>query len=93
MNMTTAIEELLGLQHRPVAAKFQQSAPEGVATIDESAVPGCTHGKFVDEGRTFYTEASDHFGCPIGAPTHGINLPDVMANNELEAFHLGRVTN
>ena len=26
------------------------------------------------EGRAFYTEATDHHGCPIGAYTHGTEL-------------------
>ncbi len=85
METATAIEELLGLQRRPVAVKFQPSAPEGVAKLDESAVSGCTYWKLAAEGRTFYTDSSDHFGCPIGAHTHGINLPDDTAK-ELEGL-------
>src|SRR5262249_57625168 len=27
------------------------------------------------EGETFYTDAADHYHCPIGAYTHGIDLP------------------
>ena len=83
MNTATAIEELLGVQRRPVAVKFQESAPEGIARIDESAVSGCVYWKLAAEGRTFYTESSDHFGCPIGAHTHGIDLPE-ETSKELE---------
>ena len=31
------------------------------------------------EGKAFYTEASDHFGCAVGAYTHGAELPDPQA--------------
>ncbi|MEX0819106.1 MAG: DUF169 domain-containing protein [Pirellulaceae bacterium] len=79
MNTATAIEELLGLQRRAVAVKFQESAPEAVARIDQPAAAGCTYWKLAAEGRTFYTESSDHFGCPIGAHTHGIDLPPATA--------------
>ncbi|MDA1051325.1 MAG: DUF169 domain-containing protein [Planctomycetota bacterium] len=85
MNTATAIEDLLGLQRRPVAVKFQDAAPEGISRIDQSAVSGCTYWKLAAEGRTFYTEASDHFGCPIGAHTHGIDLPEATAK-ELEGM-------
>jgi uncharacterized protein (DUF169 family) len=27
------------------------------------------------QGEAFYTEASDHFGCPIGAHTHNVAVP------------------
>lgn len=85
MNSATAIEDLLGLKRRTVAVKFQESAPEGIARIDESAVSGCTYWKFAADGQTFYTEASDHFGCPVGAHTHGIDLPAATAK-ELEGL-------
>jgi uncharacterized protein (DUF169 family) len=55
--------------------KFQAKAPAGVPRIDKSAASGCSYWKFAADGRTFYTEASDHFGCPIGSYTHGIDLP------------------
>ena len=79
----TSFEELLGLHRRPVAVKFQESAPEGIARINETAASGCVYWKLAAEGRTFYTESADHFGCPIGAHTHGIALPDETAS-ELE---------
>src|SRR5262249_49473571 len=41
-----------------------------------SAAPsGCTFWKRASEGKTFYTEASDHYNCPIGAYTHGVEMP------------------
>ncbi|MBC8353718.1 MAG: DUF169 domain-containing protein [Planctomycetes bacterium] len=85
MNTATSIDEVLGLQRRSVAVKFQESAPEGMARIEESAVSGCTYWKLAAEGHSFYTEASDHFGCPIGAHTHGVELPEETAK-ELEGL-------
>ena len=85
MNQTTGIHELLGLRRPPVAVKFQQSAPEGIPRIDKAVASGCTYWKLAAEGKTFYTEASDHYGCPIGSHTHGIDLPEETAK-ELEGL-------
>ena len=85
MNQATQISELLDLRRQPVAMKFQESAPEGISRIDEAAVSGCTYWKLAAEGQTFYTAASDHYGCPIGSHTHGIDLPDETAE-ELEGM-------
>ena len=59
-----------------MAVRIQQSPPKGISRIDESAVSGCTYWKLAVQGRTFYTEAADHFGCPIGSHVHGIDLPE-----------------
>jgi uncharacterized protein (DUF169 family) len=85
MSQAAQMNELLGLRRPPVAVKFQQSAPAGIPRIDEAAASGCSYWKLAAEGRTFYTEASDHFGCPIGSHTHGIELPDDTAK-ELEGL-------
>jgi uncharacterized protein (DUF169 family) len=69
------LQELLGLSTTPVAVTFQASAPAGVPRIDAAGPSGCTYWKLAGEGRTFYTEASDHYNCPIGSYTHGIDLP------------------
>jgi uncharacterized protein (DUF169 family) len=77
MAMSTAkqLTELLELRSQPVAVSFLESAPQNLPRIEDVAPSGCTYWKFAAEGRSFYTEASDHFGCPIGAHTHGIDLP------------------
>ena len=85
MNYVTQIDELLGLRRQPVAVKFQGSAPEGMARVDEAAVSGCAYWKMAAEGQTFYTQATDHYGCPIGSHTHGIDLPEDKAK-ELEGL-------
>ncbi len=89
MKAGTQFAELLELESQPVAVAFRDAAPEGVSRIDKVAPSGCTYWKLAAEGRTFYTEASDHFGCAIGAHTHGIELAEEPAK-ELEGL-LGRM--
>lgn len=85
--MTTATQfaEFLGLPKQPVAVRFQDSVPFGVSRIDRAGPSGCTYWKHAAEGQTFYTEASDHYGCPVGSYTHGIDLPEEKAK-ELESL-------
>ena len=85
MTAATRMADLLELQTQPVAIAFRDAAPEGVPRIDEAAPAGCTYWKYAAEGRTFYTEASDHYGCPVGSHTHGIELPEETAK-ELEGL-------
>ncbi len=88
MTNKTQLAALLGLKSQPVAVKFQSSPPAGVPRIDAAALSGCTYWKYAAEGRTFYTEAADHYGCPIGSHTHGIDLPEDKAKelNRLIGF-------
>ena len=76
MNAANQITELLGLRKPPVAVKFAKEAPPGVARIDRASPAGCGYWKLAAEGRTFCTVAEDHHGCPIGAHTHGIEMPE-----------------
>ena len=69
------LEELLGLKWPPLAISFRDAPPEGVARIESVAPAGCSYWKLAAGGRVFYTEASDHYNCPVGAYTHGIELP------------------
>ena len=59
------LSELLSLRVKPVAVTFAAAPPPGVAQAAEGAV--------------FYTEAADHFNCPVGAHTHGVALPPERA--------------
>lgn len=79
MSAATQLTELLDLRRQPIAIALRETAPDGVDRIDETAPSGCTYWKLAAEGRTFYTEAADHFGCPVGAHTHGIDLPEDKA--------------
>ncbi len=85
MTPATQLIELLALRSQPVAIKFQDTAPEGLPRIEAAALAGCIYWKLAAEGRTFYTSASDHYGCPIGSYTHGIDLPEATAK-ELEGM-------
>ena len=79
MNAATRIHDLLRLASPPVAVTFQDGPPDEVDRVTETAVSGCTYWRLAAEGQTFYTEAPDHFGCPVGSYTHGIDLPDEQA--------------
>lgn len=79
MSSATTLIESLGLDQSPVAIAFRESAPEGIARIESAAPAGCTYWKYAAQGQTFYSEAADHYGCPIGSHTHGIELPDEQA--------------
>jgi len=88
MNLTTQakqLQDLIGLKWPPISITFRKEPPAGIPRISESAPSGCTYWKLAAEGQTFYTEASDHFGCPIGAYTHGVSLPPAQGK-ELEGM-------
>jgi uncharacterized protein (DUF169 family) len=72
---------LLGVTNtRAVALTFSDVPPPGLAHEPEARPSGCTFWKLANEGRVFYTEAADHFGCAVGAYTHGSELPDAQAH-------------
>ena len=75
--------ELLGLRVAPVAVTFASAAPAGVPRVAKAGPAGCAYWKQAAEGAAFYTEASDHFNCPVGSYTHGVGLPPERAK-ELE---------
>lgn len=79
MKAATRLVELLDLERHPVAIAFRDTAPQGVGRIESAALSGCTYWKHAAEGRSFYTEAADHYGCPVGSHTHGIDLPEEIA--------------
>lgn len=75
--------ELLGLTSPPVAVTFAAAAPAGIARVSRPGPAGCAYWKQAAEGAVFYTEAADHWNCPVGAYTHGVGLPPERAK-ELE---------
>jgi uncharacterized protein (DUF169 family) len=79
------IQQLLGLTSPPVALSFREEPPPGVSRIPGTAPAGCSYWKLAAEGGVFYTEAADHFGCPVGAHTHHVELPEEKAR-ELEGL-------
>jgi len=70
---------LLGLRAPAVAIAFREAPPAGVPRVAVMAPAGCAYWRLAAEGQTFYTEAADHLGCPVGAHTHGIDLPSEAA--------------
>ncbi|HTI54182.1 MAG TPA: DUF169 domain-containing protein [Verrucomicrobiae bacterium] len=77
------LTELLDLPTPPVAVTFAAAAPAGIARVSRPGPAGCAYWKQAAEGAVFYTEAADHFNCPVGAYTHGVGLPPERAR-ELE---------
>jgi uncharacterized protein (DUF169 family) len=84
MTAAEQLTTLLGLRTAPVALSFQDAPPATVARVAAAGPSGCTYWKWAAEGQTFSTEAADHYSCPIGAYTHGVDLPPAHAK-ELEA--------
>ena len=83
MNAAGHLQGLLGLRRPPVAVTFQDAAPAGAARVAAPGPSSCSYWKLAAEGRTFSTEAPDHYNCPIGAYTHNVAAPpEVM--KELE---------
>jgi uncharacterized protein (DUF169 family) len=68
---------------RLVAVSFLSAAPEGVTKFTGTTPSSCSFWRLASEGAAFYTEASDHFNCPIGSYTHAIDLP-ASRRGELE---------
>lgn len=68
------LQGLLGLRFPPVSLAFRLEPPPDVPRISHSAPAGCNYWRLAAEGQAFFTEASDHYNCPIGAHTHGIPL-------------------
>ena len=82
--MSEQIQQLLNLETNPVAITFYDAQPDGVSRVEKVEASGCTYWRRAAEGKTFYTEASDHYNCPIGCYTHNVVLPDAQME-ELES--------
>jgi uncharacterized protein (DUF169 family) len=83
MQMAKQLTDLLELQRVPVALSFHTAPPADVPHIPSAGPSSCSYWKLAAAGITFYTEAADHYHCPIGAHTHGVPLPPAQAK-ELE---------
>jgi uncharacterized protein (DUF169 family) len=75
MNAAQQLQELLGLHRAPVAVTFSETPPAGVPRVERAGSSSCAYWKLASEGKTFWTESSDHYNCPIGAYTHGVEIP------------------
>ena len=81
--MSEQIQQLLNLETTPVAVTFHDAQPANVPHVEKVEASGCTYWRRAAEGKTFYTEASDHYNCPIGCYTHNVELPPTQME-ELE---------
>ena len=79
MNAAQQLQDLLQLRTAPVALAFREAPPGNLPRMAGAAPSGCTFWKRAAAGQAFYTEVSDHYNCPIGAYTHGIDLPPAQA--------------
>ncbi len=75
----------LNLQARPVAVAFLETPPPDLPRIDRPLPAGCGFWKHASEGHSFYTLPEDHYGCPVGAFTHNVELPPAQ-QRELEGL-------
>lgn len=69
------LRDALKLDHSPVAISFSQEPPASVPRVNAAAPAGCSYWKMAEEGDVFFTAPEDHFGCPVGAFTHNVDLP------------------
>jgi uncharacterized protein (DUF169 family) len=79
MSTAKQLQDLLELRSPPVAVTFQPTAPANVSRIASTGPASCSYWKLAAAGETFYTDAPDHYTCPIGAYTHGVDLPPERA--------------
>lgn len=77
--MSEHIQQLLNLETAPVAITFHDVPPTNIPQTEKVEASGCTYWRRAAEGKTFYTEASDHYNCPIGCYTHNVELPPTQA--------------
>lgn len=75
MNCALSCERLLGSTTEPVTVTFHDEQQAGVERVSYPAPAGCSYWKLAAEGQVFYTISADHLNCPIGAYTHGAELP------------------
>jgi uncharacterized protein (DUF169 family) len=72
------IQQLLGTSRRPVAVVFLDRPPAGVARFEGSQPSSCSFWRLAGAGRSFYTEPTDHFNCPVGSYAHNTLTPERM---------------
>ena len=80
--MGSRLQELLGVADSPVAVAFVDELPAGVERVEEAALSGCSYWHQAASGQVVATVPEDHFSCPIGAFTHGVELPEAEAEGQ-----------
>ncbi len=76
--LAQALSDTLG-PLRPVAVAYLDAPPAGLGRFIGTAPSGCSFWRLAASGPGFYTVPGDHYNCPIGSYTHGINLPPERA--------------
>ena len=72
-------KQLFELTHsQAVALTFTDTKPEGLPRETLPQPSACAFWKLAAEGNLFYAEASDHFGCAVGAYTLGAELTEIQ---------------
>jgi uncharacterized protein (DUF169 family) len=74
-SLESRLQQALDLSRRPVAVLSMRQPPAGMTKFSGSVPAGCSFWRLAADGRTFYTEASDHYNCAIGCYTNNIPLP------------------
>ena len=77
MSYTNLVKNLvadLKLVHVPIGIAYLEAPPEDVPHYSQAVPTACSFWQAA-ESSIFFTTASDHYNCPIGAITQGFNLP------------------
>ena len=77
--LASTLTTTLKLTRPPIAIAFPDKPPSNVPHISAAEAASCAYWPAAAEGKVFYTEASEHYNCPIGAYTHGVPLPPEQA--------------
>ncbi|MGH8912665.1 MAG: DUF169 domain-containing protein [Acidimicrobiia bacterium] len=99
IELSASLEELLGLEHKPVAITFHDEAPSNGAPWFDAPMSEPT-----DDGRrgrvaapcvfwmqghesTFHTAPADHGNCSVGRFTHGLaDAADILDKSDVAAL-------
>src|SRR5436190_19282661 len=73
--MTDIFQQTLGLALPAVGIAFVDAPPPGLPRA-EAGPASCSYWRRAAGGETFWTDASDHQNCPIGAHTHGVQMSE-----------------
>ena len=80
------LEILLGLKTVPITVTFHDAPPEDISRVEKVEASGCTYWLRASEEKTFYTEAADHYNCPVGCFINNIELSDAQIEESREVF-------
>lgn len=75
MASATFLDDILGLRTPAIGVTFLATPPTGVPHVSNAGPSSCSYWKRAAKGQSFFTEAADHLNCPIGAYTHGVDMP------------------